>query len=125
MEFQRAARKDKDTYWDQRCKQMEEDCRKGHNRELFVQVKKIQTPFTAHKGTIKDKNGKVLTDQQGIRSRWQDYMEQHYARTSDPEPPHDDPVELEQAILDEEVVWVLKQLPKNKATGTDCIREKC
>ncbi|MBN3319772.1 CFDP2 protein, partial [Atractosteus spatula] len=86
-EFQKAARKDKEAYWDQRCKQMEEDCRKGHTRNLFAQVKKIRTSFTAHKGAIKDKNGKVLTGQQCIRSRWREYTEELYASTCDPEPP--------------------------------------
>uniref|UniRef100_W5MW18 Uncharacterized protein n=1 Tax=Lepisosteus oculatus TaxID=7918 RepID=W5MW18_LEPOC len=122
----RRARKDKKAYWDHRCKQMEEECRKGHTRNLFAQVKKIQTSFisftfTARKGAIKDKNGKVLTGQQCIRSGWREYTEKLYASTSDPEPPHDDPVEIEPAILDEEVVWALKQLPDNKAPGIDCI----
>uniref|UniRef100_W5NH99 Endonuclease/exonuclease/phosphatase domain-containing protein n=1 Tax=Lepisosteus oculatus TaxID=7918 RepID=W5NH99_LEPOC len=120
-EFHKAARKDKEAYWDQRCKEMEEDCQKGHTRNLFAQVKKIRTSFTARKGAIKDKNGKVLTGQQGIRSRWREYTEELYASTSDPEPPHDDPVEMEPAILDEEVVWALKQLPNNKAPGIDSI----
>nr|XP_015209863.1 PREDICTED: craniofacial development protein 2-like [Lepisosteus oculatus] len=102
-EFQRAARKDKEAYWDQRCKQMEEDCRKGHTRNLFAPVKKIRTYFTARKGAIKDKNRKVLTGQQCIRSRWREYTEELYASTSDPETPHDIPVKMEPAILDEEV----------------------
>uniref|UniRef100_W5N9W4 Reverse transcriptase domain-containing protein n=1 Tax=Lepisosteus oculatus TaxID=7918 RepID=W5N9W4_LEPOC len=97
-EFQRAARKDKEAYWDQQ----------GHTRNVFAQVKKIQTSFTARKGAIKHKNGKVLTGQQCSRK----YTEELYASTSDPEPPHDDPVEMEPAILDE---------PNNKAPGIDCI----
>uniref|UniRef100_W5MT28 Reverse transcriptase domain-containing protein n=1 Tax=Lepisosteus oculatus TaxID=7918 RepID=W5MT28_LEPOC len=119
-EFQRTARKDKEAYLDLRCKQMEEDCQK-HTRNLFAQVKKILTSFTVRKGAINDKNRKVLTGQQCIRSRWREYTEELYTSTSDPEPPHDDPVEMEPAILDEEVVWVLKQLPNNKAPGIDCI----
>uniref|UniRef100_W5MT59 Reverse transcriptase domain-containing protein n=1 Tax=Lepisosteus oculatus TaxID=7918 RepID=W5MT59_LEPOC len=128
-EFQRAARKDKEAYWDQRCKQMEEDCRKGRTRNLFAQVKKIRTSFIALKGAIKNKNGKVLTGQQCIRADGENTRKSCsadvpcfvYTSTSDPEPPHDDPVEMEPAILDEEVVWALKQLPNNKAPGIDCI----
>uniref|UniRef100_W5MYU0 Reverse transcriptase domain-containing protein n=1 Tax=Lepisosteus oculatus TaxID=7918 RepID=W5MYU0_LEPOC len=113
-EFQRAARKDKEAYWDQRCKQMEEDCRKGHTRNLFAPVKKIRTYFTARKGAIKDKNRKVLTGQQCIRSRWREYTEELYASTSDPETPHDIPVKMEPAILE----------PNNKAPSIDCIPEE-
>nr|XP_015199947.1 PREDICTED: uncharacterized protein LOC107077054 [Lepisosteus oculatus] len=50
-----------------------------------------------------------------------EYTEELYASTSDLEPPHDDPVEMEPAFLDEEVVWALKKLPNNKAPGIDCI----
>uniref|UniRef100_W5NGM3 Reverse transcriptase domain-containing protein n=1 Tax=Lepisosteus oculatus TaxID=7918 RepID=W5NGM3_LEPOC len=113
-EFQRAARKDKEAYWEQRCKQMEEECRKGHTRNLFAQVKKIRTSFTTHKGAIKNK--KAMHQKQMA-----EYTEELYASTSDLEPPHDDPVEMEPAFLDEEVVWALKKLPNNKAPGIDCI----
>lgn len=84
-------------------------------------LRKFKLPLLLTKEQIKEKSSKVLADQQGIRIRWREYTEELYASTRDPEPPHDDPVELEPAILDEEVVWALKQLPKNKATGIDCI----
>lgn len=39
--FQRAAKKYKETYLKQSFMKLEEDCRKGHTRDLFVQVRKI------------------------------------------------------------------------------------
>lgn len=100
---------------------LEEDCRKGHTRDLFVQVRTIWTPFQACKGIIKDKNGRVLTDQQDIRGRWQEYTRELYASTSNGEQPNNDPVEIEPAILNEEVIWTVQQLPNNKAPGFYCI----
>lgn len=81
--------------------------KRSHQTPLHTslqQAMKIRTPFTARKGTIKDKNRKVLTDQQGIRSRWREYTEELYASPSNPEPPHDNPLELELAILGAEAV---------------------
>lgn len=122
VEFQRAARKDKEIYWQQSCMKLEEDCQNGHTRDLFAQVRKFQTPFTACKVMIKDKNGRVLTDQQGIRARWQEYTGELYASTSNGEQPNYDPMEIEPAILNEEIVWAMQQLPNNKAPGFDFIQ---
>lgn len=71
---------------------------------------------------IKDKNGRVLTDQQGIRARWQEYTGELYASTSNGEQPNYDPMEIEPAILNEEIVWAMQQLPNNKAPGSDFIQ---
>ncbi|MBJ3201473.1 hypothetical protein JGB54_23665 [Salmonella enterica subsp. enterica serovar Agona] len=54
-DFQRAVRKDNEVYWDQRCKQLEQDYMKGHTRNAFAQVKRTRTQFMARKGIIKNK----------------------------------------------------------------------
>lgn len=54
--FQRATRKDKETSWKKSCMKLEENCGKGHIRDLFAQVRKLRTLFKACKGMIKDKN---------------------------------------------------------------------
>lgn len=38
-DFQRVAKKDHDIYCDQLCKQLEEDCMKGHARKVFAHQK--------------------------------------------------------------------------------------
>lgn len=40
-----------------------------HNRNVFVQVKRIQTSFTVHKSIIIKKRGKELSEQQGVKIR--------------------------------------------------------
>ncbi|MBJ3756163.1 hypothetical protein JGC83_24640, partial [Salmonella enterica subsp. enterica serovar Derby] len=122
-DFQRAVRKDNEVYWGQRCKQLEEDYMKGHTRNAFAQVKRIRTPFVARKGIIKNKEGKVLEDQQGIKNRWQEYAEELYtgSNKAEPEDYFEGEVEIEPAILEEEVSWAMRQLPDNKAPGIDTI----
>lgn len=71
---------------------------------------------------IKDKNGRVLTDQQGIRDRWQEYTRGLYANASVGEQRNCDPVETEPAILNEEIICAMQQLSNNKAPGFDCIQ---
>ncbi|RWS06003.1 endonuclease-reverse transcriptase-like protein [Dinothrombium tinctorium] len=121
-EFQRAARQDKDAYWNRQCEILEEEFMKGHTRSAFTQVKKIRTSFAARKGTIKDKEGRELRDQHSIKSRWREYTEELYAGNNNVlQEAQGEAVELEPSILSEEVVSALKQLPNNKAPGIDGI----
>ncbi|XP_028666325.2 uncharacterized protein LOC114658417 [Erpetoichthys calabaricus] len=105
-----------------RCKKLEENCLKGHTRHLFAQVKNIQMPFSAHKGTIKNKDRTEAYDQQGIRHRWIEYTEELYACENEPGTlQNDDALELEPPIMEAEVALAIKQLAKNKAPGIDNI----
>ena len=58
-------------------------------------------------GTIKDKNGKDLTEAEEIKKRWQEYREEPYKKgLSDPDN-HDGVVtHLEPDILECEVKWL-------------------
>ena len=48
----------------------------GKTRELFVKiVLDIKGTFYAKMNTIKDKNGKDLTEAKEIKKRWQEYTE--------------------------------------------------
>lgn len=121
-DFQRAARKDKEKDWNERCKQLEKDFKNGHTRNFFAQVKRARTPFIAQKGTIKDKNGVELSDQQSIRDRWREYTKDLYSCNVEPgTSPAKEPLELEPPVMEAEVARAVKQLAKNKAPGIDCI----
>lgn len=60
-EFQRATRKDKEQYWNQRCKQIE-DFQKGHTRHLFTQAYsklwKFELPSLPAKEQSKTRTGR-------------------------------------------------------------------
>ena len=56
----------------------------GKTRELF---KKIDTKgtFNAKMGSIKDRNGRDLTEAKDIKKRWQEYTELYKRDHSDPD----------------------------------------
>ena len=73
-------------------------------------------------GTIKDRNGRDLTEAEDIKKRWQKYTEELYKKDlSDPDS-HDGVItHLEPDILESEVKWALGSITKNKASGGDGI----
>ena len=74
-------------------------------------------------GSIKDKNGRDLTEAEDIKKRWQEYTEKLYKNDlHDPEN-HDDVItHLEPDILECEVKWALESITMNKASGGDGIQ---
>ena len=50
----------------------------GKTRDLFKKIRDIKGIFHARMGTIKDRNGKDLTEAEYIRKRWQEYTEELY-----------------------------------------------
>ena len=67
-EFQRTASRDK-TFFNEQCKEIEENNRKGKTRNLFKKTGDIKGMFHAKVGTIKDKNSKDLIEAGEIRKR--------------------------------------------------------
>jgi len=78
-DFQREARKDKNRFLNERCSHLEKAYEKGHTRELFAYVKQKRKPFSARQGTIKDRDGNELSDQQAIKDRCREYTAELYA----------------------------------------------
>ena len=75
-EFQRIARRGKKVFFNEQCKEVEENYRKGKTRNLFKISGNIKGTFHARMGTIKDRNGKDLTEAEEIKKRWQEYTEE-------------------------------------------------
>ena len=50
----------------------------GKTRDLFKKIRDTKEVFHAKMGTIKDRNGKDLTEAEYIRKRWQEYIEKLY-----------------------------------------------
>ena len=78
--------------------------------------------FHAKTGSIKDRNGRDLTEGEDIKKRWQKYTEElHKKDLHDPD--NDDGVitHLESDILECKVKWVLGSIIMNKASGGDGI----
>ena len=68
-EFQRIARRDKKALLSARCKEIEENNRMGKTRDLFKKIRDTKGTFHAKMGTIKDRNGKDLTEAEEIKKR--------------------------------------------------------
>ena len=72
-EFQGIARRDKTAFLSDQCKEIEENNRMGKTRDLFKKIRDTKGRFHAKMGTIKDRNGKDLTEAEDMKKRWQEY----------------------------------------------------
>ena len=69
-EFQRIARRDKKAFFSYQCKEIEENKRMGKARDLFNKIRDIKGIFHAKMGSIKDRNGRNLTEAEDIKKWW-------------------------------------------------------
>ena len=68
-EFQRLARRDKKAFLSNQCKEIEENNRMGQTRDLFKKIRDTKGTFHANMGTIKDRNGMDLTEEEDIKKK--------------------------------------------------------
>ena len=87
-EFQRMARRDKKAFLSDQCKEIEENNRMGKTRDLFKITRDTKGTFHANMGSIKDRNGRDLTEAEDINKRWQECTEELYKKDlHDPDNP--------------------------------------
>ena len=79
-EFQRIARRDKEAFLRDQCKEIEENIRMGKTRDLFKKIRDTKGTFHAKMGSIKDRNGMDLTEAEDIKKRWQEHTEELYRK---------------------------------------------
>ena len=92
----------------------------GKIRDLFKKIKKNKGTFHAKTGSIKDRNGRDLTED--IKKMWQEYTEELYKKDVHNPDNHDDVItHLEPDILECEVKWALESITTNNASGSDGI----
>ena len=103
-EFQRTARRDKKAFLSDQCKEIEDNNRMGKTRDLFKKIRDTKGIFHAKMDTIKDRNGRDLTEAEDIKKRWQEYTEELYKKDLHNQDNHDGVIiHLEPDILDCEV----------------------
>ena len=121
-EFQRIARRDKKTFLSNQCKEIEENNKMGKSRDLFKKIRDTKGTLHAKMGTIKERNSMNLTEAEGIKKRWQEYIEELYKKDLHDPDNHDGVItHLEPDILGCEVKWALGSIITNKASGGDGI----
>ena len=52
----------------------------GKSRDLYKKIGDIKATFHARMGTVKDRNGKNLTDTEEIKKRWKEYTGELYKK---------------------------------------------
>ena len=89
----------------------------GKTTDLFKKIRDTKGTFHAKMGSIKDRNGRDLTEAEDIKKKWQEYTELYQKDLHDPDN-HDGVItHLEPDILECEIKWVLRSNTMNKASG--------
>ena len=52
----------------------------GKTRDLFKKIRDTKGTFHAKRGSIKDRNGRDLTEAEDIKKWWQEYTEELYKK---------------------------------------------
>ena len=68
-EFQRIERRDKKNFCSGQCKEIKENNRMGKTRDLFKIIRDTNGTFHAKMGSIKDSNGRDITEAEDIKKR--------------------------------------------------------
>ena len=121
-EFQTTARREKNTFFSDQSKEIEENNRMGKTRDLFKKIRDTKGAFHAKMGTIKDRNCMHLTEAEDMKKRWQEYTEELYKKElHDPDNHNGVITHLEPDILECKDKWALGSITKNKVSGGDGI----
>ncbi|VEN52761.1 unnamed protein product [Callosobruchus maculatus] len=118
-EIQRLCRKDKSSYLQQMCREIEMHANANHSKEMFFKVKCLSRDFKPKSWAVKNPEGELITNLHEVIEVWRNYCENLY---------HEDGLhalsldfEQEPDILLSEVEHALNKLKTNKATGIDVI----
>ena len=92
----------------------------GKTRYPFKKIRDTKETFHAKMGSIKDSNGRDLTEEEDMKKRWQKYSEELYKKDLHDPDNHDGVnTHLEPDVLECEVKWALGSITTNKASGGD------
>ena len=69
-EFQKLVRRDKKTFWNEQCKEIEENNRMWKTGDLLKKAGDTKGAFHVRMGSIKDRNDKDLTEAEEIKKWW-------------------------------------------------------
>ena len=102
-EFQKIGRREKKAFLNDQCKEIEENNRMGKTRDLFKKIRDTKGTFHTKMGSIKDRNGMDQKEAEGIKKKWQEYIEVYKKGLHNPDN-HDGVItHLEPDILECEV----------------------
>jgi exonuclease III len=130
-ELRRETEKAKEEWWNNECKELEDLDQRGRSDLVYSKVRKLteSKKSGSRSVSIKDKDGRLLTDPEEIRKRWLEYVELLYDKKGKPEK---NSMEVEDekyvcgddkgpSVLKSEIMTAIKEMKKNKAVGVDGI----
>ena len=80
----------------------------GKTRDFFKKIRDTKGIFHAMMGSIKDRNGRDLTEAEDIKKRWQEYTEELYKKDfHEPENQYNVITQREPDILECKFKWAL------------------
>ena len=79
----------------------------GKTRDLLKKIRDTKGTFHAKMGTIKDRNGMDLTEEEDIKKRWQEHTEELLKKDHDTDNHDDVIIHLEPDILECKIKWAL------------------
>ena len=95
----------------------------GKTRDPFKKIRDTKGTFHTKIGTIKNRNGKNLTEAEEIKKRWQEYTKELYKKgLNELDNCNGVVTHLEPDILDCEVKWTLGSITINKDSGGNGIQ---
>jgi uncharacterized coiled-coil DUF342 family protein len=87
------------------------ESQKKRPRDMFRTIRELTREFIPKTGTLKGKNGEIITEKDKILERWKEYTAELYKTNEQPEDFIDSTYEKEPLILESGVRWALDQLP--------------
>ena len=94
----------------------------GKTSDHFKKIRNTKGTLHAKMCSIKDRNGRDLTEVEDIKKRWQEYTKELYKKDLHDLDNHDGVItHLKPDILECEVKWALESITMNKASGGDGI----
>ena len=100
----------------------EENNRTEKTRDLSKKIRDTKGIFYAKMGSIKDRNGVDLTEEEDIKKRWQEHREELYKKDLHNPDNHNGVItNIEPDILEYKVRCALGSITMNKASGGDGI----
>jgi len=125
-----SARADKQRWIEEQCKTIQNSFDAGKVREAYKTIKQVKRKYQPRTSSIKDKNGKLLTEKEDVLARWGEYCSELYSDDQkqdtqilielDQISPEADE-EVDKPILMVEVEAAIRKLKNNKSPGIDGI----
>lgn len=120
-EVEKECIKAREEWWNKKCEEVEQLELKHESRAMHKKIKEITGQGSRKRGSncIRNKDGKMLFDEDEIKSRWEEYVSELYNddRGDPPEIDNDDGEE----VLKSEIEKAIKDLKSGKAAGSDMI----